>query len=78
MREYKIEATTVKNLTGLECDKCKAKEIIYELGTDYVAEFSHRFGYGSKHDMKKLDFDLCEKCLFEMLKENDVKYRITG
>ena len=76
MREYKTETKEIKELSGLECDKCGAKEIIYELGTSYVAEFTHRFGYGSEHDQKKLDFDLCDKCLFELLNENEVKYRL--
>ncbi len=76
MREYITETKITQIINKLVCDKCGQEEEIGKLDTEYVIEFSHTFGYGSEHDFDKINFDLCEKCLFNLLSENGIKYRM--
>ncbi len=75
MRKYKDETITRRLLTKLVCDRCGVEEDIASLATAYVAEFTHSYGYGSKYDQYKLEFDLCEKCLDETLQEMKINFR---
>ena len=54
-----IQSAARREIANYVCDKCK-KEAVSHL------EFS--FGYGSNHDMTKIDLDFCEKCEKEILK----------
>ena len=76
MRETTKETKTVHIATKIICDKCKATEEIGKLNTDYVIEFNHNFGYGSSHDLQTLKFDLCEKCLFDILRKENINYTL--
>lgn len=78
MREFVTRQKEEKLLSKLICDRCGNEEIILQLDTSYLIEFDHHFGFGSKYDMEKIEFDICETCLFEVLKKENIKYRLEG
>jgi len=55
----------VKNTLGIVCNKC-GKSSVPDY-TNTVQEFKLAFGYGSKYDTHSMVFDLCEKCLEEII-----------
>ncbi|WP_227939998.1 hypothetical protein [Alkalihalobacillus deserti] len=78
MRKYeKKEITKVERAyleTSITCNKCgKTKQLE---GEDYEREwqsnvfqsFTTHFGYGTRHDTEKWNFDLCEDCLTELVR----------
>lgn len=54
------------------CDRCGRTFVQKVEEIDFTGNFFHRFtayfGYGSPFDDEKVDFCLCELCLFELLR----------
>jgi len=74
MRVVEIHQQPSEEVVEIVCDRCGAKENTKDMtGTD-VASFQHTFGYLSKRDTDKINFDLCENCLIEILDKSGVKY----
>jgi len=73
MKNYQIIKvnTSTKELESIECDKCGKTYNVYDIDNN-ILSFSTNFGYGSDFDGNRISFDLCENCLFELLK--NVKY----
>jgi hypothetical protein len=74
MREHKIinapkviESKVVCNKCGLEYDDEKSEHGYEEWQWDTIHAFKVEFGYGSKHDLEKWNFDLCENCIEELV-----------
>ncbi len=78
MQEMKEVQKTVEELDTIVCDRCGAKEKMQDLSGTYVASFRHTFGYLSTKDESRIDFDLCEKCLDEVLTKENINYRLIG
>ena len=58
----KVEATSIVcNRCGMsfDCDEDFANNLIHD--------FDIQFGYGSRHDLEEWNFDLCEKCVEELV-----------
>ena len=72
MRKYKNN-----KLKWIKCDCCGDKVKSKDCESKDFITIKHHFGYGSYYDTMKLDVDLCEECLFDMLNDNDVDYRLT-
>lgn len=52
----------------IKCDDCKKEIEDLNIELDCL-NLRYNFGYGTKHDGKKLDIDLCPDCLFNNLKK---------
>ncbi len=78
-----LKTVTVRTRDRVMCNRCKA-EASFE-GTDrfdapaYVhAEFE--YGYGSEHfgDGTRINFDLCESCMFQITKDFAIPVVVKG
>lgn len=61
-----------RKLISIICNKCG--EVSEEI--DYIntnQEFNLSFGYGSDYDTQNWQFDLCEKCLMEIVNEFQIE-----
>lgn len=75
MRDYVNVSRIFPTLTSVTCNMCgnKTSGVDANYGTEAEAEqysrFHKVFGYFSKHfgDMTEVDFDLCEKCLKDIV-----------
>lgn len=56
------------------CDKCGVVSVNENMDEDIIS-FSASFGYPSERDQERVDFDLCDKCLMDILDSNGVKYK---
>jgi NMD protein affecting ribosome stability and mRNA decay len=54
----------------ITCDRCKAVLEDYE----QPVKIRHSFGYGTEYDQSRVEFELCEKCLIEILKKEQIDY----
>lgn len=54
-------------LQDVVCNKCGNSCTVNWTG-DLGQHFDFTFGYNSSHDGENYEFDLCEKCIFEMFK----------
>jgi len=78
MRTYnEVEETRVDidyKLTSVTCNKCGVSEdrnvgdFSDDGYDDNFASFRTHFGYGSRYDNERWQFDLCEGCLTELVK----------
>lgn len=78
MKEYKDRETTMREVVLVACDRCGATEPVKSFDGVDVASFKHTFGFLSKKDGSKVEFDLCEKCLDEILDKEKIDYRLEG
>jgi len=68
-------------VVSVKCDKC-GKEKKFDGMEEFEAqEYFHIFktgGYGSKFpgDCSRIEFDLCEECMKNILKKEKINYRI--
>jgi len=68
----------VKVVTKFTCDRCGVESAAFE-GQPIadIAHFTHTFGYYAEElDNSEIEFDLCSKCLMEILKNENVRYRL--
>lgn len=79
----RMEEVSEHKLTEICCNKCGTKsEIHYEgiheadFSVNEYQTFSTYFGYGSRFDNERWEFDLCEDCLVELIKT--FKYSPSG
>ena len=72
----KDKRRTVSETIGLKCDRCNKVETFYELGDVDIASFKHSFGWLSQRDGDEVSFELCEKCLMDILESQKINYRI--
>lgn len=60
------------HITEVVCNKCGCTSGKLQDDDSYAAnefqEFGTYFGYGSRFDMERWSFDLCEDCLVELIK----------
>jgi len=77
MKNFISKQQTIEEVKEIVCDRCSTVMDYQDLSGNYVASFKHNFGYPSKYDNDEISFDLCEKCLFEMLEAAGVNYTIT-
>ena len=70
IEQMQVTKDVIKSIT---CDKCQTTST--DLGN--FIQVNHDFGYGSDHDTENLSFDLCEKCIFDILNGESVSYRLT-
>ena len=75
MITYKEIQKSVKEPIKIECDRCGKEHKEFSLEPE-ILEFKQEFGYGSKRDGDFIEFDLCEDCLMEILKQEKIKYRL--
>ena len=75
MRSYEKDEEIVVNqkLTSISCNKCGTNssyamngEQLHDM--EEFQEFNTSFGYGSRYDMERWSFDLCDDCLTELIK----------
>lgn len=74
MKKYETKKETVAICTLIRCNKCT--KIVYEdcknISEDYLAV--HKlWGYFSKNDGKRYNFDLCEACFLKFIKRFKIK-----
>lgn len=74
MREYKeintkklVESKLVCNKCGLTYDDEKSEHDYEEWQWETMFPFKIHFGYSTKHDLENWEFDLCEKCIEEIV-----------
>ena len=74
MINYKEEKTECIDYIpdGIVCDRCQREIKDYE----EFHKIRHEFGYGTSNDCDYLESDICEDCLMEILKKENVKYRL--
>ena len=68
--------TVAKIVSGFECDRC-GKHIDYGSSTrtdDFHLEYV--FGYGTEHDSTCIEADICDYCLFDIVKKEVPNARI--
>ena len=71
MIEYETVPSTYLQPVSMVCDRCGEKQ---EITMDMI-EVRHQFGYGSQRDGDYIEFDLCENCLVEVIKNEKIKVR---
>ena len=76
MKKFKKKRVQQEVLVKTTCDRCGKVKKEGDWHTPDLLSFRQSFGYGSDYDQDEISFDLCEKCLFEMLKDSGVKYRL--
>lgn len=62
------EVITNQRIVEITCNKCGLASTEDNYGFDKFQEFSTSFGYGSRYDGEHWRFDLCDKCLTELVK----------
>ena len=77
---YKEVQTKQQVPDKMICDRCKAE--VHDkfgggvgVGQEDFIEVRHEFGYGSDKDGEFWEFDLCEKCFEETIKEMHISVR---
>lgn len=70
MREYKEETVVQETLSTVTCNMCGNEEDYYNspFYDELTQGFEIRFPYGSKYDNETWSFDLCDKCLTNLVK----------
>jgi len=58
-----------KKIQSITCNGCGKKVEGEYSEMSKIESFSHTFGYGSKRDGDKVEFDLCEKCVDRIFKQ---------
>ncbi len=71
MIKYKEIPTTERKVESVICDKCKTQCSFEDEGFGEYLSIDYHAGYGAKYfyDMDNVKIDLCEKCLYEMVKD---------
>ncbi len=80
MKTLKEVERTIEEVDMITCDCCgyeqkEGPQHWITCDRDMISTH-HMFGYGSSNDQSTLDFDICEECLFDMLKKSNVNYRL--
>jgi ribosomal protein L32 len=80
MKTTHVETSEVKKevVDSFICNNCGESFHAKHIAMDYyensqIHNFVTSFHYGSKYDCESINFDLCEKCLLEMIKKFKVK-----
>jgi len=71
MKEITIttETITKEEIISLTCNKCgKTVEGDHIAYASDIETWTHEFGYGSRFDTDKLEFELCDECVESFLK----------
>lgn len=55
------------NEIGIICDRC-GTEILWKLRTDNFI-IDYHCGYGTKYDGDKIEFQICDSCLVDIVKK---------
>jgi hypothetical protein len=76
MKKFKKKKVEQEVLEQTTCDRCGKFKLEEDWFTKDIMSFSYSFGYGSTHDQDEISFDLCEDCLFEILTDSGVNYRM--
>lgn len=58
------EKVEVETVTNVVCDVCQLSTRVENGGLQYATLHAH-WGYGTKHDGKRYEFQLCERCFFQ-------------
>lgn len=79
MKHLQTTIIQSQQIVAITCDICKTTFELKSTKLD-LAEFihiSHEFGYGSKFfsDGAKLEMDICEECMFTIVKSNNIKLK---
>ncbi len=79
MKEYQTVKIQEQKLKKVVCDVCgyvedQSSENWFLHDRDMIS-IDHNFGFGGNRDGGNLKVDICENCLFELMKENSIKYR---
>lgn len=77
MKEVTESITKHESITCNKCGKERVRDFNSgrfedqddELWRNDYQSFGCSFGYGSRHDMERWSFDLCEECLVEIIKD---------
>lgn len=75
MIETEITQKEVREVKAYICDGCRARSERYNIHGPDIANFSYTFGFPSPQDGTRIEFDLCEECLMQILKEAEVEFR---
>ena len=72
MREYKKVNTKKLVVSKLVCNRCGLEYNTEERDFEEwqwktIFPFKVHFGYSTKHDLENWEFDLCEKCIEEIV-----------
>jgi len=68
MRILKTVLVEKVEATSIVCNRCGMSfDCEDDFATNLIHNFDIKFGYGSEHDFEKWDFDLCEKCVEELV-----------
>ena len=76
MKKFKIKKIEQEILKKTICDRCGQTHSANDWYGPEILSFKQNFGYGSKYDQDVIDFDLCEECLFSILVNSGVDYRM--
>lgn len=72
MKTFKKEVKEVFVTDMLTCNKCGQKQDVSDTNDGECVEVNHTFGYSANPnlfgDMTFVSFDLCERCVFELVK----------
>ncbi|MFI3208549.1 MAG: hypothetical protein R3Y40_05385 [Eubacteriales bacterium] len=70
MRQYTTKKTTQvveeKELGKIICNQC-GEEIKVDVTKGEVFQAKYSWGYGSKYDLQRHEFDLCETCYDKLI-----------
>lgn len=72
MKEYKLIPEYKSVINKVICNKCGKEIITNDNNYDDINlfhEFAVGFNYGSKFDMERWKFDLCEDCVLEIIRQ---------
>ncbi len=74
MINYKEEKTECIDYIpdGIICDRCQREIKDFE----EFLKIRHEFGYGTPNDGDYLESEICEDCLNEILRNNNITYRL--
>lgn len=78
MKHFQTTTIQTQQISAITCDICKTTFELNNQTESDLAEFvhiSHEFGYESKFfsDGAKLEMDICEACMFAIVKSNNIK-----
>ena len=60
--------------TAIVCNRCGMSfDCGEEFENNLIHNFNIGFGYGSKHDLERWSFDLCETCIEKLVKTFKIK-----
>jgi len=81
MKKFIKKTVQQNKIKSVVCNRCgKEFNLDDDDGSSFngnlVHEFKIQFHYGSKHDMEKWSFDLCDNCIFDFVNTFKVSQEI--